>query len=132
MSASGPFGLMTDSIQLKRQHSAEPLNAGSPATRKSPALDTPKAESPPPDTSKGTSTPPTFGTGVTFDTGSQKADDVIVGSPMKKQRASLSGLDDELMQRRHGLGLMSGEMGNVLGPIDTVGGVVKKEQEEEL
>jgi len=68
---------------------------------------------------------------VAFDAGPQKADDIIVGSPMKKQRASLSGLDDEIMQRRLGLGL-SGGMGDVLGLISHADCSVKKEEDEEL
>ncbi|MCJ1361111.1 hypothetical protein MMC16_000208 [Acarospora aff. strigata] len=118
-------------IKLKRPHSAEPLNAGSPATRRSPALTTPTTESPPREISTGTTTPPTFGSSVTFDARPHKTDDAIVGSPLKKQRASLSGLDGEIMKGRLGLGL-SGGIGDILGTIDHSDGRVKKEDDEEL
>lgn len=118
-------------VQLKRQHSAEPLNAGSPAMRKSPASSTPKAESPPPQTSHLATTPPSFGPGVAFDAGSQKPDDTVVGSPMKKQRASLSGLDHEIMHTRLGLGL-SGDVGGVPRSTSYGDEGVKKEDDDEL
>lgn len=58
------------------------------------------------------------------------ADDII-GSPLKKQRASLSGLDDEATRQRLGLGL-SGAMGDVLGRIEQGKQVKTEEQTEEL
>lgn len=41
----------------------------------------------------------------------------MVGSPLKKQRASLSGLDEETMRVKFGLGL-SGARGDVLGAME--------------
>ncbi|KAI4166167.1 MAG: hypothetical protein LQ342_000053 [Letrouitia transgressa] len=93
-------------IRLKRQHSAEPLNAGSPATRKSPASNSPTAGSTPSDAPNLATTPPALLPSMAFDLGSSKAlDSGPVGSPLKKARASLSGLDEETMGKRLGLGL---------------------------
>lgn len=51
-----------------------------------------------------------------FDAGARKADDeAIVGSPLKKARASLSGLDGEIMGRRLGLGGPGQGQGQALG-----------------
>ncbi|KAI9815271.1 MAG: hypothetical protein M1827_002751 [Pycnora praestabilis] len=115
-------------IKLKRQHSAEPLNAGSPSTRKSPASNSPVGGSPPPTSSSALATPPTV-----FDPLSTNVpnvpDEAIVGSPLKRQRASLPGFADEDMRRRLGLGL-AGAIGDVLGPMDDK--KMKKEDEEEL
>lgn len=84
-----------------------------------------------------------------FDAGTRKADDeAIVGSPMKKARASLSGLDGEIMGRRLGLGgpgqgqgqafglglgLGSGLGGGAVGlTAGGDGGVKREEVDEEL
>ncbi|KAL9044053.1 MAG: hypothetical protein Q9214_002783 [Letrouitia sp. 1 TL-2023] len=92
-------------IRLKRQHSAEPLNAGSPATRKSPASNSPTAGSTPSDAPNLATTPPALLPSMAFDLGSSKAlDSGPVGSPLKRARASLSGLDEETMGKRLGLG----------------------------
>lgn len=64
----------------------------------------------------GTTTPPAFGASVPFDAGSKKEnDEAIVGSPLKKARASLSGLDGEMMGRRLGLGGPGQGLGQALG-----------------
>lgn len=57
-----------------------------------------------------------------------------MGSPLKKARASLSGMDGEIMGRRLGLGLSGG---GALGPVGGGdgagdGGRVKREEDEEL
>ena len=44
-------------------------------------------------------------------------DETIIGSPLKKQRASLSGLDEESLRSKFGLGLL-GAQGDVLGRIE--------------
>lgn len=54
------------------------------------------------------------------------AEESIVGSPLKKQRASLAGLDDEMMRRRLGLGF-GGTLGEILGSGTTPGGNVGPE-----
>ncbi|KAL9128378.1 MAG: hypothetical protein Q9217_002932 [Psora testacea] len=117
-------------IRLKRQHSAD-LPSGpspAPATRKTP----PEANTP----IKGSTSPagmapnaaaasPPASTGpllpsVAFNnpTSSSTTPMVeIVGSPLKKARSSLSGVDDEGMRKRFGLGL-SGVKADVLGAIE--------------
>ena len=105
--------------QLKRQHSANDLDAPSPAPahRKSPPSNTPTAGSTPPHTS---GSPPPLLPSLAFDTTSLQGPQSI-GSPLKKARASLSGNDDEEMRRRFGLGL-SGVKGDVLGAIEQATG----------
>lgn len=44
-------------------------------------------------------------------------DDAMIGSPLKKQRASLSGLDEESLRSKFGLGLL-GTQGDVLERIE--------------
>ena len=101
--------------KLKRQHSAEDLDAGSQATRKSPASNSPTAGSTPP---QPTAPTPTVLTSASYDVATPKVlEEGIIGSPLKKQRASLSGVDDEAMRKRLGLGL-SGVMGDVMARID--------------
>ncbi|KZF22475.1 hypothetical protein L228DRAFT_126710 [Xylona heveae TC161] len=78
-------------IKLKRQHSADPLSDATPPARKSPALD--------PSVTVSGSTPPTFSLNTPVNAG-EDSTDAIVGSPLKKQRASLSGLDEEMMRKR--------------------------------
>ena len=41
----------------------------------------------------------------------------MIGSPLKRQRASVSGLDDEASRSKFGLGLL-GASGDVLGAIE--------------
>lgn len=55
---------------------------------------------------------------TTYEGGSTKApDEAIIGSPLKKQRASLSGIDEESLRSKFGLGLLGGQ-GDVLGRIE--------------
>lgn len=41
----------------------------------------------------------------------------MIGSPLKRQRASVSGVDEEAMRSKFGLGLL-GASGDVLGAIE--------------
>lgn len=108
------------SLQLKRQHSADLLNATSPATRRSPASNTPTGGSTPPPNLNSAASPAVLLPSSIFDLEAPRAfDETIIGSPLKKQRASVTGLDDEAMKRRLGLGL-SGATGDILAPIDPV------------
>ena len=53
-----------------------------------------------------------------YEDGSTKVpDEAMIGSPLKKQRASLSGLDEESLRSKFGLGLL-GAQGDVLGRIE--------------
>ncbi len=104
------------------------MNAGSPATRKSPASNTPTVGTTPPNTSL-LSTPPTLLTNASYDPSPSLPLESVVGSPMKKQRASLSGLDDEAMRQRLGLGL-SGMTADTLPPIEQ-GKAIKTEPDED-
>ena len=86
----------TDTKQLKRAHSAEPLSA---ASRKSPAsitdTDSPAAKSPSPTNTDGnaaTLAPSIFNIGPPDDAAA------TIGSPLKKHRASL--MDSEGMSKR--------------------------------
>ncbi|KAI9704443.1 MAG: hypothetical protein M1836_007306 [Candelina mexicana] len=117
-------------IKLKRQHSAEPLNADSPTTRKSPASNTPTAGSTPPNTSNVATTPPSIFDPISTIT-HNVPDDITVGSPLKKQRASLPSLDNETLRTRFGFGF-SGGMGDILGLSGTSETNAKKQDEEEL
>lgn len=131
------FDWSLTTVQLKRQHSFEPpatSPSGAPATRgKSNSDDntpTPTTASSPPTLLTSaiydptTSTPKDFtdpwsGTPKPIDAwsdvekgiwgaGDRKIEDeALVGSPMKKQRASISGLDTEFRK---------GDVGRVLGP----------------
>lgn len=107
---------MLTRIQLKRQHSAGPIDSPSPAPahRKSPDSNTPTAGSTPPHISNRKS-PPALLPSTVFDAGSFKAsEEFMVGSPLKKQRASLSGIDEESLRAKFGLGAQ----GDVLGRIE--------------
>ncbi|CAL8578145.1 hypothetical protein XPA_003947 [Xanthoria parietina] len=120
-------------IRLKRQHSAEPLNSRTPATRKSPASNTPTAGSTPPHASRLATTPPALLPNAKFDLGSSKAfDSGTVGSPLKRARASVSGLDEDAMRQRFGLGLSETLTGNGGGQIDLAVPIKKEEEDEEL
>ena len=113
-------------FQLKRQHSAEPLNRGaangnaeplrkssransgtaSPSAADSPAVEgveITKAE-PPNDTSTGANTfGSSVGAGATNDV--KKEDDFQVGSPFKRQRSSMADFDQGVKERLAGSGL---------------------------
>lgn len=101
--------------QLKRQHSFEPPTASSPApgNRKSPqgtspttsTFNTPKAAN-----RDIADSPPTLLTNAKYDplvdSNSRFSDAGIIGSPLKKRRSSLQGLDKEIQGRRSvGLGV---------------------------
>ena len=92
-------------------------------------------------------TPPAIGVTGSLETNveaDKDEDGAVVGSPLKKQRASLPGLDDEMMRRRLGGGI-GGAIGEVLGSIGSVqnqpassgagtmfgGSIVKAEEEDE-
>ncbi|KAF4637833.1 hypothetical protein G7Y89_g234 [Cudoniella acicularis] len=89
---------------LKRQHSAEPLNVNS---RRSPgSIGSTSVGATPPAEGDTTSAPaPTLGSSVF---GASLPDDSVVGSPLKKHRASLYDMDNETMQKRLGMGFSSG------------------------
>lgn len=104
--------------------------------RRSPASNTPTAGSnTPPSTANLSTTPPALLTSAAYDRAPEnEADDFVVGSPLKRQRASLPGLDDEAMRKRFGLGLGEG-LGLGLGDRserEAKGEGVKVEEEEEL
>ncbi|KAL9099161.1 MAG: hypothetical protein Q9163_005297 [Psora crenata] len=111
-------------IRLKRQHSADLLSAPSaaPASRKTPPeANTPvKGLTPPisgPASADVASPAPSAGPllpSVAFDKGMATE---TIGSPLKKARSSLSGVDDKDMRKRFGLGL-SGVKADVLGAIE--------------
>ncbi|KAL8849745.1 MAG: hypothetical protein Q9221_005289 [Calogaya cf. arnoldii] len=122
-------------IRLKRQHSAEPLNSRTPTTRKSPASNTPTAGSTPPHGSNLEATPPILLPNAKFDLGSSKTlDSGMVGSPLKRARASVSGLnlDEDAMRHRLGLELSETFTGNVEAQIEQAKPVKKEEEDEEL
>ena len=107
-------------LQLKRQHSIELLNEASPATRRSPASNTPTRGTTPPHFLNSTASPAVLPPTSIFDLEAPRAfDETNIGSPLKKQRASVTGLDDEAMKRRLGLGL-SGVTADSLAQIDPV------------
>jgi len=110
--------------QLKRQHSAEPLNSnGSNAERRkssksgsSSAATTPnigpEAGTSPP---KLTGAMPAPSSSSVKDDAKKDDDGFMVGSPLKKQRASLAEFDEEI-KKRLGAGLgLPGTIGEILG-----------------
>ena len=143
-------------VQLKRQHSAEPLNSngaleprknsksGTPSTASTPQVGADLTESTPPPL-PGTSTTAPLNTNVE----SKQADEAFVGSPLKKHRASMAGFDDTSIQQRLGAGLgSSGPIADIIGALgsastnsqgvdnskgaDQFGGeLVKKEDEDD-
>jgi hypothetical protein len=79
--------------QLKRQHSAEPLEAPSPAPQNrkaSPSATTPTSTDSPSANGEGPSTNTAPASAVPSNVDAEN----IIGSPFKKQRASLPGLDE--------------------------------------
>ncbi len=98
--------------QLKRQHSAEPLNANS---RPSPASVG--------STSVGATPPADIDTAPSKETlpnnvfGASLPDDSVIGSPLKKHRASLYDMDNETMQKRLGSGFGS-SLGDVVAAAE--------------
>ena len=105
--------------QLKRQHSAEPLNSnGTTDARKSSKSGSPSAASTPKlgddlGTSPSVNNSSAFGTSL--DT-KQEEESFMVGSPMKRQRASVAEVDEEIKRRLGGgMSVSSGTIGEVLG-----------------
>jgi hypothetical protein len=97
--------------QLKRQHSAEPLNSnGVPDARKSSKSGSPSTASTP-KLGDDLSTSPS---GQPAQIESKKPEDFMVGSPMKKQRSSMADFDDDF-KRRLQRGLAAGNIGEILG-----------------
>ena len=106
--------------QLKRQHSADQMDLPSPAPahRRSPPSDTPTAGSTPPYQQIVGQSPATLLPSTVYDGGASKTpEDAMIGSPLKKQRASVSGLEEEGMGSKLGLGLL-GVNRDVLGAIE--------------
>lgn len=103
------------SEQLKRQHSAEVIDSPSPAPahRKSPPPETPTAGSTSPATREAA--PPLL-PNLAFDK-SVLIPSETIGSPLKKQRASLSGMGDEDMRKRFEMGAL-GVKADVVGAIE--------------
>lgn len=92
-------------IKLKRQHSAEPLNANS---RKSPGSIGSTSVGATPPAEADASLTPANATHSNTAFGSSLPDDSVIGSPLKKHRASLYDMDNETMQKRLGTGFSSG------------------------
>lgn len=125
-----PFNVRkSDYVQLKRQHSSDPLHAGS-GPRKSPASNTPTAGSTPPKTGGLEQAPAPLLTSASYDPMFRPSEDHFVGSPMKRARASVSGADDEIL-RRPGLGATA-MSGDIMGRIEQDRAIKKEEEEEEL
>ena len=122
--------------QLKRQHSAEPLNSnGVPDARKSSKSGSPSTASTPKLGDDLSTSPPT-----TLQLESKKPDDFMVGSPLKKQRSSMADFDDDF-KRRLQRGLAAGNIGDVLGSSSEIkaspsglqfgGSLTKKKQDDD-
>ncbi|KAJ9216197.1 hypothetical protein DTO166G4_2129 [Paecilomyces variotii] len=98
-------------IKLKRQHSSEAVGGEGEATNSN----TPAAGSTPP-----VSTTPPNASGIpsglaeTKKSAVDSLDSAFIGSPLKKQRASVSGADEDGLLKRMGSGLTS-NIGEVLG-----------------
>ncbi|KAJ9271549.1 hypothetical protein DTO212C5_2341 [Paecilomyces variotii] len=98
-------------IKLKRQHSSEAVGGEGDATNSN----TPAAGSTPP-----VSTTPPNASGIpsglaeTKKSAVDSLDSAFIGSPLKKQRASVSGADEDGLLKRMGSGLTS-NIGEVLG-----------------
>lgn len=105
--------------QLKRQHSAEPLNSnGVTEARKTSKSGSPSAASTPKlgdDLGTSPINFPSSALGTSLDT-KKEEESFMVGSPMKRQRASVAEFDDEI-KRRLGAGSSStaSTIGEVLG-----------------
>jgi hypothetical protein len=106
--------------QLKRQHSAEPLNKDAVKEGRKPSKSaTPSAASTPKIGNDLSTTPPVFPSATappllktTIDSPAGGAS--FVGSPMKRQRASLAGTDADNANARLGSAL-TGNIGEILG-----------------
>ena len=122
--------------QLKRQHSAEPLNSNGIAdARKSSKSGSPSAASTP-KLGDDLSTSPSNPSQVE----SSQPEDFMVGSPLKKQRSSMADFDDDF-KRRLQRGLASSNIGEILGSgsepkaspsgLQFGGSLVKKEPDDD-
>lgn len=60
----------------------------------------------------------------------QPSDEAVVGSPLKKARASVSGVDDETLRQRIGLG-ESGLSVDIMGRIEQEKAIKKEKDENE-
>lgn len=87
-------------IQLKRQHSADLLSTigNTSATGTSPS----QTGSTSPTAGQRTATPPHGNNSVNKESHLDGLDSAFIGSPLKKQRASVSGPDDENLRKRIG------------------------------
>lgn len=90
--------------QLKRQHSAEPLADS--------AADTPTSGTTPPATERSV-TPPKAMESTEQAPPTADPTELFLGSPLKKQRASVSTADENALRRR--IAESSGRMNEVLG-----------------
>jgi hypothetical protein len=100
-------------FQLKRQHSAEPLNANN--NRRSPASigTTSHGATPPAEVETTTISNQTLASSVFG--GLPEA--AVVGSPLKKHRPSVYDIDSETLQTRLGVGFTGG-IGDVLNTAE--------------
>ncbi|KAF2178818.1 hypothetical protein K469DRAFT_325011 [Zopfia rhizophila CBS 207.26] len=117
-------------IKLKRQHSAEPLNqpAASPAARGTSG--SPISGTPIPATEGGAADPTTKPASALP---SDLSTEGTVGSPFKKQRASLPGFDDSVRKSLGAALLGVGkEKSNSVGSTPSGGLEMKMEEDEEL
>ncbi|KAL8665099.1 MAG: hypothetical protein Q9202_002499 [Teloschistes flavicans] len=119
-------------IRLKRQYSTEGMDVTTSARRKSPASNTPTAESTPPKLSSLASTPPALLPNTAFDpVFNQVFDSGTIGSPLKRARASVSGVDDEALHQRLGLGLSGVVESEVARPVEAAKSAKTSEEEED-
>ena len=98
----------------------DPSESPSPAPgqRKSPPSNTPTAGSTPPYIPGDKLSPPALLPSTVYDgTASKASEDFMVGSPLKKARASLPGVDEESLRAKFGLGMSA----DVLGAIEQDG-----------
>ena len=94
------------------------LPSPAPAHRRSPPSNTPTAGSTPPYQPNVAQSPTSLLPSTVYDGSSSKApEEAMIGSPLKRQRASVSGLNEESMRSKSGLGLL-GVNGDVLGAIE--------------
>ncbi|KAK5064991.1 hypothetical protein LTR84_000826 [Exophiala bonariae] len=128
--------------QLKRQHSAEPLNSnGVTEARKTSKSGSPSAASTPKIGDDLSTSPAGFNSsalGTSLDT-KKEDESFMVGSPMKRQRASVAEFDDEIKRRlAAGSSTSASTIGEVLGSSSTsnsagiqFGGVLVKEPDQD-
>ena len=100
-------------LQLKRQHSAEPLNSNS---RRSPGSigTTSVGTTPPADADANSTANATLPSSVF---GGSVPDDSVIGSPLKRHRASVHDIDNETIQKRLGAGFAN-RLGDVMAAAE--------------